>query len=655
MTFSFENIKNIFKAKQRLIVFCLYVFLTIFLFISCFYRPFAYLALSTLVLLYIVGNTNDILCAFLFYYPFQLITVLGPIQKITMIFLLGIRLLIGLIKKERKLHIPQLVLAISFVVYISVPFYRSVTISSLYIYYVVIALIYLVFELKDEIDITELVKAYCIGIIISSLMSLFRPISSYLNSILFIPAGEYTRLASLTENPNYFVRGTLPVLCMLLVLKYYKKIGNIGFTLLFFPTFIFSYLTISRNFILSFLIALAIFVVMYLIKYKNKAIKFLLIFTLSLTFVCGIFFPVTKAYLFRFENSPELTSSMLVEDVSSNKTTITNSISRGYLFLSDYIEGSDEWWEAVKTGKIKYDPGRIGIWKLNLKDWSLSWISVLFGKGIGAPQVGQMHAHNIFIEELRHLGLVGFSLLIAFIVSTFVGKVKLKKLLPFTIFILPILFFDSFEALLNLSLTLIIFAILFYNYLEKEEQKDKSVKRVLHYSSFSNNDEAETYVINLIENVDRTKNHFDIIIRSDENISDSLLKELNDANVKVTFLGKGHVKQILNGVMFLAKNGKNYDVMHVNATSGSVGIFAYLGKDIGVIKNVVFYSNVEETDKKNNVIDKIGVFLAKNFSDELAASSKSAADFMFGEKYCKKHEIVILDNPMDIENLKLNK
>ncbi len=672
---SFNRFKDFITQKQKILRICLYSLLTISLLFTCFYEIGVYFSLAILFLALIFGTTNDVVCLYLFYSNFNDIILFKGSEYIVgfaLIFALGIRFLIKLIKKQSKIHILQLVLGIIFAIFIAIPFYRTPSLYKLFGYYLFIAVTYLVFELKDDLSIKKIIKVYTLGLLISSFMALLRPISPRLQSCMgYVVTWGYLRFTGFLGHPNPYICRAVIALGGLLVLKYYKKINNCEFFGLLLPLFIFSYMTLSRMFIISFAASLIIFAILYFVKYKKKAFKLILSMAGCFLVICGAFTIETKIYLFRANILPFSSISDFYYSSTAGDTIFEQGKDNESLSESEAEEGSEEWWQQVFDGEIRYDNGRVEYWKLNLKDWSSSAVTILFGKGVDAPNIGRAHAHNVIISELRKLGIFGLTLLLCYIVSLFKGKNKFKEFLIILIFIAPYLICDMLES--NLSYVFIITAVLFYFEIEKEKKKaDEKLKvkttenydgeekiNCLYYNPTLNLGGTEVYMVNLIENMDKQKFKYDVLIKSKENISESLLKRLNEAGAKVIFLEGHGAKQLYNIAKFFSDNNGHYDVMHINSTGGSVGIFAYFGKDFGGIENVIFHSHMGGVDYaqtfKNKLKSNVGMFLAKNFSDSLVACSRLAGNFMFGEKYCSKHNVMVLNNSINIDKFKFNK
>jgi len=85
------------------------------------------------------------------------------------------------------------------------------------------------------------------------------------------------------------------------------------------------------------------------------------------------------------------------------------------------------------------DPGRLGLWKLNVDDWLSSPQTFFFGRGIDSPDIRGTMQHNIPLRILVKTGVVGLLFFAFFLFSLFYTLYKTKKY-PFTLAPLLILF-----------------------------------------------------------------------------------------------------------------------------------------------------------------------------------------------------------------------
>ena len=307
-------------------------------------------------------------------------------------------------------------------------------------YIIAILLIYLIAETKEELKLKELIIYAAAGLILASIISYLLNYSNRLEE--FVPDLNYYglhRFCGLLTNPNaYAILSVFITACLM----YYCIFKN-DFKLFIFliPILFFSYLTLSRNFMFSTFIIMGVYIIFSLIKRKSY-IFFNLILTLILFCLVALSLPkYTEVYTYRVEGT--------VVEVTQEKNE--NSVNEGKDPENTWVDGTE------------IDPGRIGIWKRYLNDYTSSAKTILFGRGVSAEALG-VGAHNFYIKFLWHFGIIGVLIFAYAIINLLVKKLKnfkcplLYSLMFVMIFIASIeeVFFErSFMVFIVLFLVLI--------------------------------------------------------------------------------------------------------------------------------------------------------------------------------------------------------
>ncbi len=632
-----------------------YSILTLFLFLACFFRAFSWVSLVYMIIFaFSLHKTEKILGLLFFYNSFKSLfnfNILGTsivLKKFiggVLIGIICIFYLIKLIKKQRKLNLKILIPIVLFLIYIALPIHECTIVAwiSVMIFF---AVLYIVYEERTDISFKYIVRLFSLGLVISCVFALFRSISPLLSRELqVVTIGPNIRFEGLYAHPNNLAVCCTLAICSLLILKLKRKISLPEFFGFFVVIFACGYSTLSRNFVISTAIGLVLSAIFYLVKNKKKSFAFIASLIVVIGIICGIFYQNTSIYINRMQGDfsthfDKPSSSISKEEASSEQSSYNKS---------------DEWYEAVLNGEITYDPGRKELRKEYIKDWSSSAKTILFGRGISRVHIGNLSSHNLVIQELWKVGIIGYLLYLAMILCSInYKKLKLIKRYLFVLMLLiPYIAISIVEDCnldyISVSLILMLFG------LAETKEKNNSKKKILYYNSTLCLGGTDTYMVNLIENMQGENFEFDVLIKSSENINKGLVDRLSAIGVNVYAMGNGTAKQILGSLKFLSKVNGQYDVMHINATSGAVGIYAYLGKDFGGIENVIFHSHMGGNDNKDTIIDSIGKVLIKNFSNKLVACSDVAGEFMFGKKYCAKHKVLVLNNSIDINKFKYNK
>lgn len=476
-----KRIFSFIKEKYNYFNFAL---LTLLLFLSCCFEPCVYVTVAYCVLIAIVLPVESILQMILFTTSFVLVFKINndfPIHTlmwVTMVFIIGIKYLIDVFKKNKSINWKTLIPIIVFLLFVILPVHEA-KIVLITIYVGLLALLYLTFEYRKEVSFKKLVITFCLGIIVSCLLHLTKFISPRINALLPVIYAEncsYVRFLALTGHPNNLAVSSLIAVSFLFVLLYKKQITLRLFLPVFVGIFIPAYLAISRNFVMAFSILFLIFMILSFIKYRKTA--FLTTGCLALVMLIVIvccYYP-TEAYFARFNNQNDQEEEQSEVSIEPPTNTVLD-------------ENIQEWWNGVYAGEIHYDPGRKGIWQMYLYDWTSSAKNILCGRGVSAKAIGQMAAHNTLIQLLWEHGVIGIILLL-WVVLSFVDFKKLKYSLSLLILVVtPIIMsamLESFNVITELMPTIVLITAMEFVYQSKNYKSD--VKALPNKKTFEKND-----------------------------------------------------------------------------------------------------------------------------------------------------------------------
>lgn len=223
---------------------------------------------------------------------------------------------------------------------------------------------------NDEIHLRSYLRYFSVGIIITSLIGLFKNsfprLIPYLSESMIKENGEYySRFAGITGNPNHYTLPLSVVLAAYCVLIIQKKIAFADIVFIA-SMVIFGIMSVSKSFLISFAILIVVLLVQ-LTKHNRKV----LIFVIFIFILCGY----------------------------AIYTNQDNEVVRTIIFrLSNDVDSGDI--DSISTG-------RTVIWRSYIEYIFDNTIRFMFGSGFGAIWVKGRASHNYFIETLHYLGFVG--------------------------------------------------------------------------------------------------------------------------------------------------------------------------------------------------------------------------------------------------------
>ncbi len=233
---------------------------------------------------------------------------------------------------------------------------------------------------NDRISNKELFLSYIIGNIVSSLFgfmdsSLFK-IEQYIGTTE-LGGGfgeELFRFTGLYPDPNYYSVCITVSMCLVLILWHNKEINAFFSVLMVAPMIYFLIITYSKSAVIMILVFFAFLTYSLALQKKYSPIIAIIIVLISVTVlaVSGRI-PLFETVIARFSESTE------GDEVDINSLTT----------------------------------GRTDIWLMYIDYLIHNIKTALFGDGISAGYYNQRAAHNTYIDIVRHLGVVGGSLLFA--------------------------------------------------------------------------------------------------------------------------------------------------------------------------------------------------------------------------------------------------
>lgn len=427
--------------KKEWINVTMYAVITLLLFCSMFWEPLVYVTFIAMVLFCAFRPVQQTFYLIFFSYPFlnilnisinnEYISLYSAFCLISL-FILGIKYLIDVFQKRKTFNLYLFILSMACLLYSFLPFF-SFKILTMLLMVRIIAGLYLCYEYREKICFKNLILIASIGLIISCLFSFVAFETPRMLSLLTQYANYgYIKFQGIFENPNSLSTFSIIILSFLLV-NYFKEHQWYDL-LLFFIIYTFTYMSISRNFIVCIAIMLIIYFIFEIIYYKKKSVTRFAIIATTIIVLSGVMITSTKLYLIRFNILPE---SSIVQQEKINAAVVFPSIPAEPNMPDSISDSSTD----------IDDPGREGLWQRYWADYVSSWKVILFGRGM-SYQLGQLGTHQGYLNILWQCGIVGTLLFLTLIMRYFNDLFRKKTDLYLLIALIPFLVINFVESLL---------------------------------------------------------------------------------------------------------------------------------------------------------------------------------------------------------------
>lgn len=221
---------------------------------------------------------------------------------------------------------------------------------------------------SDEYDYKEVLYAFCMGIIFSSILGLFKEQLPIVDSFVQeatqkIGHKEYVeRFVGLNVNPNYYTMDISVVLACLTVMMVTSSKPSKVQVLMFVGLSVFGLMSVSKSFLLIWVLLLAVIIFYGFLNGGTSFFRIIIMFAVMAVFIYFFAKESIDTYIYR-----------LTEDSDGDMSGITT--------------------------------GRIDIWISYIKAILKSERVLLFGAGLG--EILERGTHNTYLEALYGLGLVG--------------------------------------------------------------------------------------------------------------------------------------------------------------------------------------------------------------------------------------------------------
>ncbi len=445
------SILELLKNKITYIYFAVLAFILSALFCEWLIVPI----LVGVIALAVFLKFEDVLAILFFLYAFFAVFIIKETNTYFLlfagvVFVLGVRYLIDVIKHKKQLDWTLVVLVAAYLIYVMLPIRRNSAgelsavcgiknLASIAVFFVILYLIYIY---KSEINFLKIIRMFIVGFLIAGILGLFVFVSTRLEKvipIIYYHGFDLKRYSGLFQIPNTLAIFSSVVFAFSLYLIYTKSVHSLESHIYAIGSFVLGYVTLARSFLYSAIICAVIFVVAMIIRDKKNFYKQVFPLVAEIAIIMLVCFKFSEVHFKRAG-------------------------------VGDLVNGYDNLASSENLETVS-DPGRGGLIKKYLKDYLSSTLVVLFGRGMSYDWLGSLSSHNTFLQGLWNTGIVGVVLLIAIAVVylkkyTDVGLFKNIKIVildvGFYVLLIPILAIMFIENLfMNMQMIIVVMLIVF--------------------------------------------------------------------------------------------------------------------------------------------------------------------------------------------------
>jgi glycosyltransferase involved in cell wall biosynthesis len=170
--------------------------------------------------------------------------------------------------------------------------------------------------------------------------------------------------------------------------------------------------------------------------------------------------------------------------------------------------------------------------------------------------------------------------------------------------------------------------------------------RVLQVFAQMNKGGAETMVMNMYRNIDRSKIQFDFVVHTEEECTfDNEIVQLGGRIYRVPrYIGRNHLAYTRAWNTFF-RNNSEYKIIHGHVRS-TASIYLKIAKKYG-LKTIAHSHNTSSGNNLVALTKNILQFPLRNIADYLFACSKRAGEWLFGENINYRDNYYILKNAIN--------
>jgi len=431
-----ECLTNLYKYRIEILCSLLFLFMCLRL-LSPIFAILAFI-IATIGIIFEFDTKG--LCYIGFIYSFRFIFRYKSDEIYLFVFIICVWILVMLInffrdkKYLNKKFLTLGFLIIGFLIYSLIPRGSDYNIVNYMKTSLIILTVYFVLCYREQINLKKFTLIFVVSVLLSSILSLFTDKIETLHDLVgkFSSYDSVRRYTGLDRDPNFY---SVSLLVPLATLMNFYLNNNLKWYI-FFPLavslIVFGLLTLSKSFLLGFVIILILFMILVLKRNVKKGLIFDGCILVSLILLCIIFYDKIILIFNRF-------------NIDSDDTTTINDITTG----------------------------RLNIWKDYFNYFINNPIDFLFGNGFG-ERILEKSSHNTIIQGICSVGLIGIIYLTVLFVLFIIREIKenfnFSNYLPLIIFFILSMALDYFTS--TSAICYLIMGLISINY--KNENKDQN-------------------------------------------------------------------------------------------------------------------------------------------------------------------------------------
>lgn len=168
---------------------------------------------------------------------------------------------------------------------------------------------------------------------------------------------------------------------------------------------------------------------------------------------------------------------------------------------------------------------------------------------------------------------------------------------------------------------------------------------------------VSSIVMNLYNKIDRNRIKIDFLIfREGNNSYVDMVKKMgsNVFYLKNPLRFKQNILAILELKKFFKNHSKDYDVVHLHSPTLNEFTLKY-AKKYGIRNRIIHsHSTMTSRNKIKKILNSILLANIHKYANNYWACSTEAAIFLYGEKFCKTHDIELIKNAVEPDKYRYN-